>query len=166
MQRTGPKTKPLKLKILEGDIHKERFNLNEPKINSSIPEMPAHLNTYAKKEWQRIAPILERIGILTEIDMAALAGYCQSYGRWVQVEQNIKKLGKKGGDGMIVKSPKGYLMVNPYLSIANKEREFMHKFLIEFGMTPSSRSRIVVSKQDNEEDDGLQEFRNILNHNN
>ncbi len=162
----GRKPQPTRMKILKGEPNKDRINLNEPKISPSIPQMPVHLNTYGKKEWQRIAPILAGMGILSEIDMAALAGYCQAYGRWVQAEQNIKKLEKKGSDGILIKTPKGFIMINPYITIADKSLDQMRKFLIEFGMTPSSRSRIVVGKQDDDEDEGLNEFKKILNRQN
>lgn len=162
----GRKPAPTLMKILKGEPNKDRINLNEPKISASIPQMPTHLNTYGKKEWQRIAPILAGMGILSEIDMAALAGYCQAYGRWVEAELNLDKLRGEGKDGMIVKSPKDYLMINPYLSIANKALDYMHKFLIEFGMTPSSRSRIVIDKTNEYgEDEALESFKNILRNN-
>jgi phage terminase small subunit len=31
---------------------------------------------------------------------------------------------------------------NPWLQVANKQLEIMHKYLSEFGMTPASRSRV------------------------
>ena len=45
---------------------------------------------YAQDEWKRIAPILYRLGILTEIDPAVLAAYGQSYGRWLQAEVELE----------------------------------------------------------------------------
>lgn len=82
---------------------------------------------------------LAKLGLLTEIDGAALAAYCTAYGRWVEAERNVQKY------GTVMLSPdKGWPVQSPYLSIANKAMEQMHKFLTEFGMTPSSRSRIQV----------------------
>jgi P27 family predicted phage terminase small subunit len=43
---------------------------------------------------------------------------------------------------MLVKSPSGYAIQNPWLSIANKAFDQMMKLMTEFGMTPSSRSRV------------------------
>jgi len=40
------------------------------------------------------------------------------------------------------------LMQSPYLPIANKAIEQMKAMLLEFGMTPASRSRIDTSKLD------------------
>jgi len=44
--------------------------------------------------------------------------------------------------GMIVKSPKGYPIQNPFLAIANKAQRTCMDILTEFGMTPSSRTRV------------------------
>jgi P27 family predicted phage terminase small subunit len=62
-----------------------------------------------------------------------------SYSRWVHAEAQVKKY------GTIVKSPeKGFPMKSPYLCVAEQALEAMRKFMVEFGLTPSSRSRIRV----------------------
>jgi P27 family predicted phage terminase small subunit len=62
-----------------------------------------------------------------------------AYGRWVEAERQVRKYGS------IVKSPvKGFPMKSPYLSVADQAMEAMRKFMVEFGLTPSSRSRIRV----------------------
>jgi phage terminase small subunit len=43
-----------------------------------------------------------------------------------------------------VKTPNGYLAHSPYLAIATRATEQLVRILVEFGMTPSSRSRIHV----------------------
>ena len=47
--------------------------------------------------------------------------------------------------GIVVKTPSGYLQQSPYLSIANKAMEQMTRLLVEFGMSPASRSRVSAS---------------------
>jgi phage terminase small subunit len=44
----------------------------------------------------------------------------------------------------MVKSPAGYPMQSPYISIANRQAEIMMRIASEFGFTPASRSRILV----------------------
>jgi len=77
----GRKPKPTKLKIIEGNPGKRPLNENEPIPQSIAPECPDWLSDDAKKEWKRLAPELERLGLLTVLDMAAFAGYCQSYAK-------------------------------------------------------------------------------------
>ena len=44
--------------------------------------------------------------------------------------------------GTVVKTTNGNLIQNPYLSIANRAMMDMARLAVEFGMTPSSRSRV------------------------
>ena len=74
---------------------------------------------------------------MSRADGTALAAYCTVYSRWVHAEAQVRKF------GTIVKSPdKSFPMTSPYLTVANQSLEPMRKFLVEFGFTPSSRSRI------------------------
>jgi P27 family predicted phage terminase small subunit len=75
-------------------------------------------------------------GLLTAIDRDALAAYCDAYARWVDAK------GKVDGAGAILKSADGGYYQNPFLSVANKAMEQMLKIGSEFGMTPSSRTRV------------------------
>jgi P27 family predicted phage terminase small subunit len=91
---------------------------------------------------------LSDMGLLTLADRAALTAYCIAYSRWVDAEAMVKKF------GTIVKSPeKGFPMKSPYLSIADQAMETMRKFLVEFGLTPSSRSRIRIPPGGDEVDE-------------
>jgi P27 family predicted phage terminase small subunit len=132
----GRKPKPTHLKLLQGTGRRRR-NPREPRPRLSIPSAPRHLNPAARSEWRRLSEELHQLGLLTEIDRAALAMYCQAYGRWVFAEQKLKdeKL-------LIVKSPTDQPMQNPWLQIANRAMRQMHSLLAEFGMSPSARARV------------------------
>ena len=135
----GRKPQPTALKLICGNPGKRPLNEHEPQPEPAVPECPEHLSAEAKREWERITAHLMRLGLLTEIDRAALAAYCQTYARWIEAEQHIAQL------GLVVKAPRtGYPIQNPYLPIANKALEHMRNFLTEFGMTPASRSRIIA----------------------
>ena len=74
----GRKPKPTAVKLLEGNPGKRGLNAGEPKPERKAPRCPGWLEAEAKKEWKRMAKQMELLGILTEIDMAAFAGYCQA----------------------------------------------------------------------------------------
>ena len=97
---------------------------------------------------------MEAIGILTEVDMAAFAGYCQAYARWKEAEEFITQ------HGTIVKTPPGYWQQVPQVSIAQTYPKIMNKFAEQFGLTPSSRSRIIAS--DGGPADATDEMENLL----
>ena len=148
----GPSPKPTKLKILHGNPGKRPLNDREPIPAAGTPECPDWLDAEAKAEWARIVPELEFMGLLTRIDRCALAAYCQTYSRWATAEQQVAKF------GTIVKSPeKQFPMKSPYLTIADQAMDAMRRFLVEFGMTPASRTRIRVP-QDGEGADELDAF--------
>jgi P27 family predicted phage terminase small subunit len=134
----GRKPKPTHLKLLDGNPGK-RANLNEPKPSRKPPTCPSHLCPPAKAEWKRLAAQLTILCILTELDRAALAAYCQAYGRWVEAERKLQET------PMLLKLPSGYVQQNPWLTIANKQLELMHKYMSEFGLSPVSRSRVSVA---------------------
>lgn len=81
MATRGRKPLPTALKELEGDRGKGRRPLNkdEPTPPQDNVKCPAWLMPEAKKEWKRLAPSLIAMGVLTEHDMEAFAGYCQAY---------------------------------------------------------------------------------------
>ena len=129
----GRKPIPTALKLLRGT---KRGPDDEPQPEAALPECPEHLTEEAKAEWNRLAAELHQLGLLTRIDRAALAAYCVTWSRWVSAERQIAEQGE------VVKSPNGYPIQNPYLSVANEALRQMKSFLTEFGLTPSSRTRI------------------------
>jgi len=109
---------------------------NEANPEPSIPECPEELSDEAKKEWERVSAELLPMGLLSRIDRAALAGYCQAWATWIEAQASLREY------GVIIRSPSGFPMLSPYLSVANKAFEQMRMMLAEFGMSPSSRTRV------------------------
>lgn len=60
--------------------HKSNFDLTDS-VNPEIetPGCPKHLLPEARKEWKRIAPELEKLRLISKLDRASLAIYCQEY---------------------------------------------------------------------------------------
>ena len=137
MAQRGRKPKPTALKMLEGNPGGRPLNEAEPKPQKKAPRCPTWLEDEAKREWKRMAKVLEQLGLLTEMDMAAFAGYCQAYARWKEAEEFLTQ------HGSMVRTPNGYLQQVPQVSIAQTNMKIMLKFCEQFGLTPSARSRIV-----------------------
>lgn len=150
MAQRGRKPKPTALKVLEGNPGKRQLNVVEPKPRNKAPKCPTWLDAEAKKEWRRLSKQLEELGVLTQVDMAAFAGYCEAYSRLKEAEEFISK------HGTIVKTPSGYWQQVPQVSIAQTYLKIMIKFCEQFGLTPSSRSRIVADKNADEGEDPME----------
>lgn len=140
----GRKPLPTNVHLLQGNRSKKPASQLRDQVlpNVEIPNCPTHLLPAAKKEWKRVAEQLEGLGLISQMDRAALAVYCQAYARWVQAETKIKALGDAG---LIEETPSGYKQMSVLLQISNRSVEQMHKFMGEFGMSPSSRSRVTQS---------------------
>jgi len=136
----GRKPLPTNLKILRGNPGKRPLPKNEPRPPKDKPSCPAFVTGDARKEWKRIAPLLAAMGLLSKIDRTALAAYCTAYARWLKAEKIVKEKGE------LYKTASGNVMTSPMLWVANKAMDQMHKFMAEFGMTPSSRTRITTSE--------------------
>ena len=134
----GRKPTPTQVKLLRGNPGKRPLNEGEPQPAPLAPACPPELSQSAKEEWNRIIAELVELGLMTRLDRAALAAYCQAYAMYLDAIQAIQKYGP------LVKSPNGYPQVSPYLSIANKQAEIMIRIASEFGFTPASRSRIAT----------------------
>lgn len=137
----GRKPTPAALKLVSGNPGRRPV---EKTVQPAVapPPCPDHLTADARLEWQRTLPELLDLHLLSAIDMAALAMYCQSYARWVHAERKISELEAQAEAGYVIESPNGFPVQSPWLAIANSAMEKCKSFLVEFGMTPSARSRI------------------------
>lgn len=136
----GRKPIPTQLKLLSGNPGKRPLNEGEPQPAPLAPSCPPELSQAAKEEWNRLVPELVALGLMTRLDRAALAAYCQAYAIYLDAIQAVQKYGQ------LVKSPNEYPMMSPYLTIANRQAEIMIRIASEFGFTPASRSRISAAE--------------------
>lgn len=107
-----------------------------------MPRPPEHLSDDEKTKWKSLVKHLYPLGLVTTIDQDSLAMYCVIYMRWIKAEKIVREKGE------IIKTAAGNVIQNPYLSIANRALEQLNKLAAEFGMTPSSRSRVVADTPD------------------
>ena len=157
--RTGPNPKPTELKRLEGNPGKRALPANEPRPEPAMPACPAFIKGSGRREWKRIAPELLKLGLLTRIDRAALAGYCIGWMQLEEVETALSKMKKSGralaklkkanpdmkaniSNGMVSITSNGNAIIEPLLSVRKQALETIHKFGTEFGMSPAARTRI------------------------
>ena len=146
----GRKRTPTAIKLLTGNPGKRRLNEREPVVQPGLPRAPLHLTPEAKREWRRMGNRLLVLGVMTDLDKAALAMYCQAWARWVEAEEMVTKY------GIVLMAADGNLKTSPYLHAAHNAINQLIKLAAEFGMTPSSRSRIHAAPP--AKDDPLDEF--------
>ena len=143
---TGTRAKPQATKKLQGTYRPDRDGGAEDALTNKKPNCPAWLSKEGKAEWRRIANELHQAGLLKLVDRAALAAYCEAFGRWQQAEKLVQE------KGLLVKTKNGNVIQSPAVGVANVAMRDMLKLLKEFGMTPVSRSRLKVDKPEKEDD--------------
>lgn len=144
----GRKPKPTALKILEG-ARPSTINLNEPSFADDADPKPVDfLDGFAKEEWDRVYPELERNGVLKMVDRMVLVGYCEAYSEYRKSSIHLANSGNQ-----IFTTPNGALQQVPYVSMKRNWLTIMLKFAVELGITPSARSRISALNDDDGEDE-------------
>lgn len=138
----GPAPIPTAIRRIEGNPGKRPLNEWEPQPKKVRPAMPKHLDKIARKEWNRLCPMLQRMRVLSEADGIALANLCFDYSVLQQAQESLAKTGllsKTARTGMIHQSP--------LLNIIAETTDRGTRGLREFGLTPASRSRVEVVPQ-------------------
>lgn len=146
MRGGGRTPLPANVHVLRGNPSKKSAALLHAGLSVpvEVPDIPSHLSKDARQEWKRITTELVKLGLVAKIDRAALAVYCQAFGRWVTAERRLKTL---GDEGLIDTTPSGYKQMGVWLQISNRAVDQMEKFLQHFGMSPSSRTRVHPNPQ-------------------
>jgi P27 family predicted phage terminase small subunit len=146
----GRKPTPTKLRILRGNPGRRPLPEHEPNPGPFTHAPPTSLTPAGKTEWNRLVPLLDRLGVLAETDRDAMITYCETFAIWQDAINHIKR------DGAVEKI-KGIPTVSPYMRIAQNTLHQLRALLVEFGLTPSSRSRVAAhpAKSTNDEWVGL-----------
>ena len=161
MGRRGPPPKPTRLRMLDGNPSKRPINQRDPQPRKDTPRCPSWLSPEAKKVWKQMVPELRKMGVLTVVDGAALAGFCQVSVRWRQAEEFLDQHGQV----YPLRDEKGNVRCMqqfPQVSIARNLLQILRGFYQEFGMTPASRTRIQLpgEREPNSFDDFVAELAN------
>lgn len=159
----GPLPKPARLKLLEGNPGKRALDLSDgvnPRVE--VPSMPKHLGMEARKEWKRITPLLEELGLVSGLDRAALGLYCQAVGRLSELETAfnsiVNRLTSDACDTTVVMNyadavyaasysvtPSGYAQQSVLVQLIKSSREQVNRYLMHFGLSPAARARVQPS---------------------
>ncbi len=159
----GRKPKPVSRQIAEGDpskrgVHKLRSMLEaEPKAGRGLPDCPKHLKGMARKAWRFWAEELAGMSLDCRSDAMMLEGACVSYQTYVELYELIETQGK-----LVAKKERnphtGQMEVvdvrpHPALHVRDRALMQMKAFCSEFGLSPVSRSRLSVERQETDDYD-------------
>lgn len=135
----GPIPQPTALKLLKG-VRPNRINKSEPKppaVTGVIPKGWAlHMSDGAKRFWQKNAPVLARLGVLTEVDLEAFRTMAEIHAQIVQCNSVIKRR------GVVYENDKGNPVTRPEANLLIKLEAQYREYSKQFGMVPGERSRL------------------------
>lgn len=156
MGSRGPQPKPNEIKKLEGNPGKRAINENDPKPKIVLAVDPPYwLSDLSKTYWQQLMPMLSRLGVLTEADLPLFTRYCDILAKWKECRDFLatrdqicypifdgQKVDAEGKRIIL------FLKEYPHVSRQLKYSEHLLKIESHFGMSPSTRSRIIIDPSD------------------
>lgn len=151
MGARGPAKKPEGLRVLEGKTGKQKPKTNTPKPRPLAPAPPDWLDAPAIELWNELAPKMEPLGLLTEIDLMNFTNLCIAGATVRKMREYIQENGEVMEIG-----PQGYRQQCPEVSILNKNIELVAKISAKFGLSPADRESLNIAKRDDK--DPFEEF--------
>lgn len=161
----GRNKKANHLHVLTGTFRADRHGDHEtPDPPKGKPEPPSKLSGVALAEWDRMVARLEQTGALSVVDDAAIYQYALIFAETEQVRldnletrrlsEALKKSIKKLDGRELVDAIEQIVKLQFLLAKETQQLRQGHlavrQFLIEFGMTPSARSRVKLPPKKNE----------------
>jgi P27 family predicted phage terminase small subunit len=139
--KRGPAKTPTKLAVVKGE-RPDRLNKAEPQpAEPGGLEPPSWLSDAAKTMWRRLAPDLQRKGVLTAWDVDEFAAVCAHYVTWRTAQQLVDV------EGPLVEGYRGAMVKNPAAQVARDAHAEFLRGASRFGMTPSDRTALSVGEE-------------------
>lgn len=149
----GRKPIPSHLKMVRGTDRADRGSKNEPKPERARPSAPEHMSDLGREVWGYVVGLADRMGILTEADAVALELLCEARADWISARNAIRDHG-----GETYTTEAGLIKAHPAVAMRNDAARRLQSMLSEFGMSPSSRSKVSAKEEDDPEDTAAKFF--------
>ena len=152
----GRPPKPTSQKALGGTLQPSRTNRHEPVPDVALPPAPDWLSERGRRYWDEIGAVLLHMKVVTFGDGPAFSLLVESLAEWAEARQAVIGTGEKAGVGLVyeMRTESGEMMrrPNPEVAQASDAMKRALRMLTEFGLTPSSRSKVSVLGGDKESD--------------
>ena len=143
----GRKPSPSHLKVVRGTKRSDRGAKNEPVLDRARPSAPLSMSDRGREAWGYVVGILDSMGVLTEADSMAVELMCEARSDWLSAREAINSAG-----GETYKTDAGLIKAHPAVAMRNDAARRLQSLLAEFGMTPSSRSKVNAREEESDKD--------------
>lgn len=139
----GRPVKPLELKVIQGTDRADRQSPAAPvyqKINR-VPAVPTLLkkDKEATALWRRVCAQLVQVKMLDEVNIDLIEIYVTETMIYRQAMDDVQNT------GLLVPDDKGILRANPARKMASDCMKNIVQIAREFGLTPSTRQKIITN---------------------
>lgn len=149
----GRKPTPSHLKVVRGTKRADRGAKNEPTPDRARPSAPSDMSDRGREAWGYVVAVLDRMGVLTEADAMAVELMCEARADWLSARDEIIASG-----GETYTTEGGLIKAHPAVAMRNDAARRLQSLLAEFGMTPSSRSKVNANGEDEKADPAAEYF--------
>jgi phage terminase small subunit len=157
---------PTKIRILNGNPSRRPLPTNEPQFTPGIPDRPTGMSLGARKHWEGLVGEMADAGVLRRVDGGALAMLCEDLAMLDTLRKGLagqaREITKKA------REKKQQISGNALTALSRTTegrrtlttiRELSAQIIIqrrEFGLTPSSSTRVQASGGGAQLDDPLE----------
>ncbi len=154
----GPPPTPAHLKLLNGNPGKRPIVPDPVSPTVELPEPPEWLCESGLAEWRRAGAELEKLSLISQLDLALFALYCQTYGRMRDLEVSIgRQVAERVAAGetreaayeavSVQLTPTGFRRPSAIVQLLAQHRDEVNRYAGQFGMSPSHRGRVTPLAQ-------------------
>ena len=121
--------------------------------SKKVASAPGYLSCEAKKEWRRVVPVLEDMGVMGgHADYAQLECYCESVAEFRDVVSQLKRLGPL--------TPQTMKLTDVLVKRRDNATVRIRRFGRIFGLSPADRDKMRITNRPEAEEQvsALQQF--------
>jgi len=171
----GRRAKPVELHVLGGNrshltkaAERKRREAEEAiRPPADNIKCPAWLGRAGKSEWKRVIQSLKNSKLMTNVDVASLAVYCDAVDKFAEASKAVTKQGvtlrigierRMMDNGDIVEINSGRVVQNPNCLVATKYAQVIARYARQFGLDPSARAGLAIPKAEDKPKDHFEEL--------
>ena len=127
--------KPTALKLIQGTNRADRANLAEPMPHGDLVDPPAYFGEEEREVWGYAMTHAPK-GLLKMIDSSHMEVWVNALVAYRIAGAEVKN------SGQTISAANGATVINPAMSIQNRQAVLLMRSATDMGFTPSSRTRI------------------------
>jgi P27 family predicted phage terminase small subunit len=129
-------------------LNPQRENKNEPKPIREAPAKPETLmgDSVASDKWDSLCVILDQLGLIAQTDADLMELFCITFSQYRRLLKEVNE------NGFTETNQHGESKRSPIVIEYRNSVEVLRRLIPEFGLSPSSRSRLVSVKKEEKTD--------------